>query len=126
MSFFENYKPAKADPIFGLNAILKADTRTNKIDLLIGYYKNEDGYIPIFNAVKKADEILRSRVKDFNYLPIDGYSPYLSGLRNLIFDECYHDSVYGAQTVGGTSALHHLGKMITGTHKIINSEIVKT
>jgi aspartate/tyrosine/aromatic aminotransferase len=62
MSFFENYEPAKTDPIFGLNAILKADPRPEKIDLLIGYYKDEKGHVPIFNAVGEAQKILFSNV----------------------------------------------------------------
>jgi aspartate/tyrosine/aromatic aminotransferase len=113
MSFFENYEPAKTDPIFGLNAILKADPRPEKIDLLIGYYKDEKGHVPIFNAVGEAQKILFSKTKDLNYLPIDGSHSFISELKSLIFDPIYDDFIYGAQTVGGTSALHHLGKMVT-------------
>lgn len=111
MSFFDNYKPAKADPIFGLNAEIKADTRPHKIDLLIGYYKDEHNRVPIFKSVQQAQKHLQQTQTDLHYLPIDGHKPYIEALKHLIFDN-YAPSTYGAQTVGGTSALYHLGKLL--------------
>jgi aspartate/tyrosine/aromatic aminotransferase len=113
MSFFENLRSVKSDPIFGLNAILKADTRKDKIDLLIGYYKNEHGEIPIFKAVQEAEKKILQTQKNLNYLPIDGLETYINHLKELIFLEDSYQYVYGAQTVGGTSALHHLGKIVS-------------
>jgi aspartate aminotransferase len=118
MSFFYSFENAPQDPIFGLNAILKNDTRINKIDLLIGYYKNEENITPIFDAVKKAERLILEKQKDLNYLPIDGYSPFYSSLTELIFTAEFKDHVYAAQTVGGTSALHHLGKILSYKGKV--------
>lgn len=111
MSFFDYYSKAKPDPIFGLNAQIKADPRSDKIDLLIGYYKAEDGSVPIFEAVKESRKIIIENDKDLNYFPIDGHPGYIAQLKTLIFDH-YASDVYGAQTVGGTSALHHIGKLL--------------
>lgn len=113
MSIFSNYKKAPQDPIFGLNLILKSDTRSNKVDLLIGYYKNEDNVTPIFEAVKEAEKLLLEKQKDLNYLPIDGLTSFTDKLSELIFTNEYKQHVYAAQTVGGTSALHHLGKILS-------------
>lgn len=113
MSLFINYHPAPQDPIFGLSAILKNDPRPNKIDLLIGYYRNEKNKTPIFDAVEKAEHLILEKQKDLNYLPIDGYSPFYSSLAELIFTNEFKEHVYAAQTVGGTSALHHLGKILS-------------
>lgn len=113
MSFFEVLKPAKPDPIFGLNTILKADPRPNKIDLLIGYYKNEESVTPIFQSVKDAEQSILSKQKDLNYLPIDGLNLFSNKLKELIFTSEFQNDVYAAQTVGGTSALHHLGKILS-------------
>jgi aspartate aminotransferase len=113
MSYFNGYEHAKPDPIFGLNNILKSDTRPHKIDLLIGYYKNQDNQIPVFKAVSDAKTRLLNSHKDLNYLPIDGLNTFVSKLKTLIFESRFHDSIYGAQTVGGTSAIHHLGKILS-------------
>lgn len=111
MSFFDSYTKAKQDPIFGLNAQLKADTRKEKIDLLIGYYKSEEGTVPIFDAVKQARLKIIQTDKDLNYLPIDGHQGFINQLKKLIFED-QSEYVYGAQTVGGTSALHHIAKLL--------------
>lgn len=118
MTLFSVFKAAPQDPIFGLNAILKADQRSHKIDLLIGYYKNEDNITPIFDAVKEAEKIVLGKQKDLNYLPIDGLKSYTDHLSDLIFTNEYKEHVYAAQTVGGTSALHHLGKILSYNGKM--------
>lgn len=113
MTFFAEYKKAPQDPLFGLNALLKADKRPDKIDLLIGYYKDEANTTPIFEAVKEAEKIILGKQKDLNYLPIDGLKSFTEQLGELIFTHDYKEHVYAAQTVGGTSALYQLGKILS-------------
>ena len=44
---FESLKPVAMDPILGLMAAFRADTRTNKIDLGVGVYMNDLGLTPV-------------------------------------------------------------------------------
>lgn len=112
-SYFQKLHPAEPDPIFGLNQTLKKDPRENKVDLLIGYYKDESDHVPIFQAIKAAERQILDKQKDLHYLPIDGHQLFLESLKELVFDNHHRSHVYAAQAVGGTSALHHIGKLIS-------------
>lgn len=121
MSFFHTYSKAPEDPIFGLNAILKNDARDNKIDLLIGYYRDEEGKTPIFQAIQEAETFYLNHRKDFSYLPIDGLKDFTSEIAKLVFYDEFIPFTCGAQTVGGTSALHHLGALLKNKEKKVIS-----
>jgi len=112
MSYFNSLKPAQPDPIFGLSHELKNDPRPHKTDLLIGYYRNEACTTPVFESIKKAQFLLLKNQTDLTYFPIDGLKNYLDALKGLIFEPSCHDALIASQTVGGTSALHHLGHLI--------------
>jgi hypothetical protein len=43
MSLFSAVEMAPRDPILGLNEAFNADTRTNKVNLGVGVYCNEEG-----------------------------------------------------------------------------------
>ena len=58
--FFDKIEAAPADPILGLGEAFKAETRSNKVNLGIGVYKDAQGQTPIVKAVK--EEIGRAHV----------------------------------------------------------------
>jgi aspartate/tyrosine/aromatic aminotransferase len=121
MSIFSSYSKAPEDPIFGLNAIMKNDSRDHKIDLLIGYYRDEHGKTPIFQSIKEAENFYLTQRKDLSYLPIDGLKEFTSEISKLVFYDEFIPFSYGAQTVGGTSALHHLGALLKNKEKKVIS-----
>ena len=51
---FEQFEKLPVDPILGISAAFKADPRTDKIDLGVGVYKDENGHTPIMRAVAEA------------------------------------------------------------------------
>ena len=53
--FFDKIEAAPADPILGLGEAFKAETRSNKVNLGIGVYKDAKGNTPIPKAVKEAE-----------------------------------------------------------------------
>ena len=55
---FEKITAAPADPILGLGEAFKSETRSNKINLGIGVYKDAKGNTPIVKAVKEAERRL--------------------------------------------------------------------
>ena len=73
---FENIVAAPADPILGLGEAFKSETRSNKINLGIGVYKDAKGNTPIVKAVKEAERRLLEQENTKNYLPIDGVADF--------------------------------------------------
>ena len=59
--------PAPADPILGLNDAFNADDRSDKINLGVGVYKDEQGRTPIMAAVKTAEELLLANETSKSY-----------------------------------------------------------
>ena len=52
---FENLKPVAGDPILGLMAAFRADSRDHKIDLGVGVYQDDSGRTPVMKSVKLAE-----------------------------------------------------------------------
>jgi aromatic-amino-acid transaminase len=109
MSLFSAVELAPRDPILGLNEAFNADTRTDKVNLGVGVYCNEEGRIPLLRAVIEAETIRVAQHAARGYLPIDGIAAYDQAVQKLLFGA---DSpllaagrVVTTQAVGGTGAL---------------------
>ncbi|MCE6976372.1 aspartate/tyrosine/aromatic aminotransferase [Pseudomonas frederiksbergensis] len=109
MSLFSAVEMAPRDPILGLNEAFNADTRTNKVNLGVGVYCDEEGRIPLLRAVVEAETIRAAQHVSRGYLPIDGIAAYDQAVQKLLFG---NDSpliaagrVITTQAVGGTGAL---------------------
>ncbi|EPA99027.1 amino acid aminotransferase [Pseudomonas sp. G5(2012)] len=109
MSLFSAVEMAPRDPILGLNEAFNAETRTNKVNLGVGVYCNEEGKIPLLRAVVEAETIRVAQHASRGYLPIDGIAAYDQAVQKLLFG---NDSpliaagrVITTQAVGGTGAL---------------------
>lgn len=106
---FERVSRAPADPILGLNEAFNADTRTEKVNLGVGVFKNEDGITPILDTVKEAEKRLLETETSKSYLSIGGDAEYGHQVQGLLFGQS-HDILTNhlartAQTPGGTGAL---------------------
>ncbi|WP_373740326.1 amino acid aminotransferase [Neisseria sp.] len=107
--FFNHIEAAPADPILGLGEAFKAETRSEKVNLGIGVYKDAAGNTPIVKAVKEAEKRLLETENTKNYLTIDGVAEYNAQTQYLLFGE-NHEIVVSkraktAQSLGGTGAL---------------------
>lgn len=101
--------PAPADPILGLNDAFNSDSRSDKINLGVGVYKDEAGVTPIMAAVKTAEELLLASESSKSYLGIAGH-PGLPKLAQALLLGADHPLVgdaraQTAQAPGGTGAL---------------------
>ncbi|WP_407311347.1 amino acid aminotransferase [Pseudomonas sp. nanlin1] len=109
MSLFSAVELAPRDPILGLNEAFNADTRTNKVNLGVGVYCNEEGKIPLLRAVIEAEAARVAQHAARGYLPIDGIAAYDQAVQKLLLgnDSPLIDSgrVITVQAVGGTGAL---------------------
>ena len=106
---FTQVELAPADPILGLTDEFKADTRTNKVNLGVGIYKNEAGLTPILESVKLAEQRLLKTEESKNYLGIEGVQAYNSAVQALLFGDDHqvvkNKRALTAQAPGGTGSL---------------------
>jgi aspartate aminotransferase len=109
----ETLKAPAPDKIIGLIGMFAADPRQDKVDLGIGVYKDADGNTPIMRAVKAAERRLWEEQKTKTYLSVLGDSSFVTGMASLIFaDTLDAGRVGGAQTPGGTGAVHQLLELV--------------
>lgn len=106
---FEKMEMAPADPILGLNEAFAKDENPNKINLGVGVYKDAEGWTPIPNSVKKAEERLLAQEDTKDYLSITGLPDYNAAVQELLWGadhEILTSKRAGTvQTPGGTGAL---------------------
>ncbi|MDR2678460.1 MAG: aspartate/tyrosine/aromatic aminotransferase [Zoogloeaceae bacterium] len=100
---------APRDPILGLTEAFNADTRTDKVNLGVGVYYDDNGKLPLLAAVKAAEEARLKAQPPRGYQAIDGNPAYNQAVRALIFgadsQRANDGSVVTIQALGGTGAL---------------------
>lgn len=107
---FQHVDAYAGDPILSLMEEFNKDQRTEKVNLSIGLYYNEQGIVPQLNAVKTAHtHIAKDNDKVKSYLPMDGLKSYNQATQKLIFGEespaRQTQRVVTVQTLGGSGAL---------------------
>src|SRR3546814_16703788 len=86
-SLFESVELAPRDPILGLNEQYNADTRAGKVNLGVGVYYDDEGRIPLLDAVSKAETARIEAHAARGYLPIEGIPGYNKGAQTLLLGE---------------------------------------
>jgi len=97
------------DSILGLAAACRADPNPDKVDLTLGVYMDETGLCPVFESVQRAQQALVSEEQTKVYMPPQGDSDYLNGIRSLVFGKAgmaqLGDRSSAVQTPGGCGAV---------------------
>ena len=108
-NIFENIKEAPRDPILGLTEEFKSDSNSNKVNLSVGVYQDDNGKTPTFESVILAERKLIELNSSKTYKPIDGDSVFLDeSLKLVLGNELYSEfktNSFGFNTPGGTGAL---------------------
>ncbi|SDC91036.1 aromatic-amino-acid transaminase [Cupriavidus sp. YR651] len=106
---FEHIEAFPGDPILSLNEDFQQDPRTNKVNLSIGIYFDDEGRLPVMQAVAEAETALLSDMGPRPYLPMAGIPGYRQAVQALVFgDDCVpraEGRVATVQTLGGSGAL---------------------
>jgi len=107
---FQKVDAYAGDPILSLMERFKDDPRSDKINLSIGLYYNEDGIIPQLKAVAEAEAQLNARPHGASlYLPMEGLNAYRHTIAPLLFGAEHpvlaQNRVATIQTLGGSGAL---------------------
>ena len=82
---WKNIEAAPADAILGLTEAFKSDSNTNKVNLGVGVYKDENGTTPVLSCIKKAENMLLEEQITKGYLPISGNAEYGTAVQELLF-----------------------------------------
>ncbi|MND47439.1 Tyrosine aminotransferase [compost metagenome] len=107
---FQHVDTYAGDPILSLMEEFGKDERTEKVNLSIGLYYNEDNIVPQLNAIKAAyKNIEPSNDKVKLYLPMDGLKSYNEATQALVLGKNSQARLDGRavtiQTLGGSGAL---------------------
>ncbi len=106
---FEQLKSQPSDKIMELMSQYAEDTRTNKLDLGVGVYKNAVGATPIMKAVKKSEEVLHKLQDSKSYVGLIGSIEFSRNIGELVLNNAVDKKRLSyAQAPGGTGALHQL------------------
>jgi aspartate/tyrosine/aromatic aminotransferase len=114
--FFQDVKEGAPDAVFGLTGAFNADPRPQKVNLLVGIYKNDQLQNEMMPSViqAKSQSLPDARLAD--YLPMDGSRELIEAIGPLVFSEelwrAAQERIYGAQAVGGTGALRVGGEFL--------------
>ena len=108
-SIFAAVEMAPRDPILGLNESFNADTRSTKVNLGVGVYFDDNGKIPLLNAVKVAEKARLESMPPRGYQAIEGLAAYNQAVQTLLFGKdsalLAEGRVVTAEALGGTGAL---------------------
>ncbi|MEB7280557.1 aromatic amino acid transaminase [Enterobacter asburiae] len=107
---FQKVDAYAGDPILSLMERFKEDPRSDKVNLSIGLYYNEDGIIPQLKAVAEAEARLNAVPHGASlYLPMEGLNTYRNTIAPLLFGADHavlaQKRVATIQTLGGSGAL---------------------
>ncbi len=97
------------DSILGLAALARADERSNKIDLTVGVYMDDNGLCPVMRAVQEAQQQLVQAEVSKAYLPPQGDPTFVAEMSKLVLGAGHRALIdtrtATIQTPGGCGAL---------------------
>lgn len=114
MSRFDLPEPIP-DPLLQLIDRYRTDPRTDKIDLGVGVFRDDQGNTPIMSAVKQAESTLQSEQQSKSYLGLTGDIEFVELLGELLFAQSDVHAM-GAQTPGGSGALRLAAEIYHTAH----------
>ncbi len=110
---FEALPEPKADAILSLMAAFRADTRTDKLDLGAGIYKDSQAKTPVMRAIKTAEKKLADTQDTKAYVSPTGSVPFCHAMIEQVFGRDADTSrIRAAQSVGGSGALRVLAELM--------------
>jgi len=107
---FQKVDAYAGDPILSLMERFKEDPRSDKVNLSIGLYYDEESTIPRLQAVAEAEARLNAQPHGASlYLPMEGLNSYRHAIAPLLFGAgdvvLEQQRVATIQTLGGSGAL---------------------
>ncbi|MFI8823549.1 aromatic amino acid transaminase [Streptomyces sp. NPDC053431] len=105
-----------ADPLWDLTAEYAADPRPERLNLVLGVYRDPTGVTPVMAAVKEAEIRLAERAGSKEYLGLSGNTAFNRAmLTTVLGTEALTTRATAVQTVAGTGALRLLADLVRQT-----------
>jgi hypothetical protein len=115
-SHWANIKQGPADKILGLNEAFKADPRPNKVSLVVGAYRDDNGKPVVLPSVKKALDDLNKMDLDHEYANIAGVQSFIDRSIEFAYGKnspvLTNGRVAAVQALSGTGACRITGEFI--------------
>lgn len=112
-TFLDGLADQKPDPLLELIAKFAGDSRSEKVDLGVGVYRDKTGRTPVMRAVKSAELHLWETQDSKSYIGPEGDPVFLQALAREVFGESHGERlVAGVQTPGGTGALRLAAELL--------------
>ena len=106
---FEHIDAYPGDPILTLNENFAKDPRDDKVNLSIGIYYDDEGRLPVMQAVREAEAQVLAELGPKPYLPMAGFAQYRDAVQSLVFGDdsaaLAEGRIATVQTLGGSGAL---------------------
>ncbi len=110
---FETVEDYPVDPIMIGAEYFAQDPRTDKLNLTVGIYQDENGNTPVLQAVKRAEQRLVDTQTSKSYLALTGDAEYCRALgQEILGEDLYGDNFVAAQTSGGAVALRVVADLL--------------
>ncbi|MFB7861379.1 aromatic amino acid transaminase [Streptomyces sp. NPDC056069] len=105
-----------ADPLWDLTAEYAADPRPERLDLVLGVYRDHTGVTPVMAAVKEAEIRLAERSGSKEYLGLSGNAAFNRAMLTTVLGTgTLTERATAVQTVAGTGALRLLADLVRQT-----------
>ncbi|MFV2121570.1 aminotransferase class I/II-fold pyridoxal phosphate-dependent enzyme [Streptomyces sp. Act-28] len=105
-----------ADPLWDLAAEFGADPRPERLDLVLGVYRDHPGVTPVMRAVRDAEMRLAERSASKEYRGLSGNPAFNRAMLSLgLSGDAPADRATAVQTVAGTGALRLLADLVRQT-----------
>eukprot|EP01087_Luapelamoeba_hula_P003836 TRINITY_DN1369_c0_g1_i1.p1 TRINITY_DN1369_c0_g1~~TRINITY_DN1369_c0_g1_i1.p1 ORF type:complete len:476 (+),score=76.56 TRINITY_DN1369_c0_g1_i1:59-1429(+) len=109
-SLFGGVQQAPADPILGISLAYKADPVSDKLDLGVGAYRDEERLPWVLPVVRKVEAKIAQEARfDKEYLPIEGLADFNTASVKLLYGAdspaISEKRIVKCQSISGTGAL---------------------
>lgn len=105
-----------ADPLWDLAAEFGADPRPERLDLVLGVYRDPTGVTPVMRAVRDAEIRLAERSASKEYRGLSGNTAFNRAMLSLVLGgDVPAGRATAVQTVAGTGALRLLADLVRQT-----------
>ncbi|WP_329417856.1 amino acid aminotransferase [Streptomyces sp. NBC_01268] len=104
------------DPLWDLTAEYADDPRPERLNLVLGVYRDQTGITPVMTAVKEAEIRLAERSGSKEYLGLSGNAAFNRAMLTMVLGgEDLTGRATAVQTVAGTGALRLLADLVRQT-----------
>ncbi|MGW6917983.1 amino acid aminotransferase [Kitasatospora sp. NPDC054939] len=108
--------PSPVDPLWAVAAEIEADPRPERLNLVLGVYRDETGVTPVMSAVRDAERLLAERCASKEYRGLSGNPAFNRAMTAMVLgDRSPWERTTAIQTVAGTGALRLLADLVRRT-----------